>query len=113
MLTAAGRFAEEVLAPLNRSGDQEGARLENGQVIPAKGFKAAYKAFAEGGWHGLAADPAYGGQGLPKALEQAAFEALHGGQHGLRPLPDADAGRRSRPCTRTGPRRRRRSTCPS
>ena len=77
VLTAAGRFAEEVLAPLNRSGDQEGARLENGQVIPAKGFKAAYQAFAQAGWHGLAADPTYGGQGLPKALEQAAYEALH------------------------------------
>jgi len=78
VLTAAGRFAEEVLAPLNRSGDQEGARLEDGQVIPAKGFKAAYKAFAESGWHGLAADPAYGGQGLPRALEQAALESMHG-----------------------------------
>jgi alkylation response protein AidB-like acyl-CoA dehydrogenase len=77
VLSAAGRFAEEVLAPLNRSGDQEGAKLVDGAVVPAKGFKAAYKAFAEAGWHGLSADPAFGGQGLPKALEQASYEALH------------------------------------
>jgi alkylation response protein AidB-like acyl-CoA dehydrogenase len=77
VLTAAGRFAEEVLAPLNRPGDQEGARLENGQVIAAKGFKEAFRGFAQGGWHGLSADPDHGGAGLPKALEQAAFEALH------------------------------------
>jgi alkylation response protein AidB-like acyl-CoA dehydrogenase len=77
VLTAAGRFAETALAPLNRSGDREGSRLENGQVIAPKGFRAAYRDFAAGGWHGLSADPAYGGAGLPKALEQAAYEAMH------------------------------------
>jgi alkylation response protein AidB-like acyl-CoA dehydrogenase len=74
---AAGQFADEVLAPLNRPGDLEGARYANGSVTAAAGFRDAYRRFAEGGWNGLAADPAYGGQGLPKALEQASFECVH------------------------------------
>jgi alkylation response protein AidB-like acyl-CoA dehydrogenase len=64
ILEEAGRFSEEVLLPINRSGDEEGATHENGNVRTAKGFKAAYDKFVEGGWPGLASDPAYGGQGL-------------------------------------------------
>jgi alkylation response protein AidB-like acyl-CoA dehydrogenase len=78
VIEAAGRFSNEVLAPLNRAGDKVGAELVEGGVIAAPGFKGAYKAFSEGGWHGLGADPHYGGQGLPKALEQACFETIHG-----------------------------------
>jgi alkylation response protein AidB-like acyl-CoA dehydrogenase len=74
VLDAAGRLARDVLAPINRTGDEEGARFENGRVFAAKGFPAAYKAFAEGGWNALSADPEFGGQGLPKALEIATFE---------------------------------------
>jgi hypothetical protein len=71
-------LASEVLAPLNRAGDTQGARFENGQVIAAPGFAGAYKEFAGGGWNGLSADPAWGGQGLPKALEVAVFEMIQG-----------------------------------
>ena len=74
VLAAAGRLARDVLAPLNRVGDEQGARFENGRVFTAPGFPAAYKAFAEGGWNALSADPEFGGQGLPKALEIATFE---------------------------------------
>jgi alkylation response protein AidB-like acyl-CoA dehydrogenase len=74
VLDAAGRLARDVLAPLNRVGDEQGARFENGRVFAAPGFPAAYKAFAEGGWNALSADPDFGGQGLPKALEIATFE---------------------------------------
>jgi alkylation response protein AidB-like acyl-CoA dehydrogenase len=74
VLDAAGRLARDVLAPLNRVGDETGARLENGRVVAAPGFAEAYKAFAGGGWNGLSADSDFGGQGLPKALEIAAFE---------------------------------------
>jgi alkylation response protein AidB-like acyl-CoA dehydrogenase len=74
VLDAAGRLAHDVLAPINRTGDEDGARLENGRVFAAPGFAEAYKAFAEGGWNGLSADPEFGGQGLPKAIEVAAFE---------------------------------------
>ena len=77
ILEGAGALAADVLAPLDRTGDTQGARYENGRVTAPEGFQAAYKAFAEGGWGGLAADPAYGGQGLPKAAELAVFEMVH------------------------------------
>jgi len=78
VLEAAGGFAADVLAPLNRVGDVEGARFENGAVRAAPGFGEAYRRFAEGGWNGLSADPAHGGQGLPRALEVAVFEMVQG-----------------------------------
>jgi alkylation response protein AidB-like acyl-CoA dehydrogenase len=76
VLEAAGELANDVLAPLNRTGDLNGARYENGRVTAAPGFAEAYKQFADGGWMGLGADPAFGGQGLPKALELAMFETV-------------------------------------
>jgi alkylation response protein AidB-like acyl-CoA dehydrogenase len=77
VLEAAGALASEVLAPLDHPGDQEGARYANGRVTAPAGFAAAYKAFSDGGWGGLAADPAFGGQGLPKAVELAVYEMTH------------------------------------
>jgi len=77
ILEEAGKFAAGVLAPLNWSGDQEGARwsAENGGTVttPA-GFKEAYAQFAEAGWNGLASDEEYGGQGLPKLVSAAVLE---------------------------------------
>ncbi len=77
VLDGAGALASDVLAPLNRGGDQVGATYQNGKVTAAPGFADAYKAFSEGGWGSLAADPAFGGQGLPKVVELAAFEMMH------------------------------------
>ncbi len=77
ILDGAGALAGDVLAPLNRSGDRAGVKLENGVVRAAPGFRDAYEAFRQGGWQGLAADPAYGGQGLPRALALAVMETLH------------------------------------
>jgi len=68
VLTEAARFCEEILFPLNRSGDEEGCTLENGVVHTPRGFREAYAAFREGGWPALGCDPAYGGQGLPGTL---------------------------------------------
>ncbi|NEY90897.1 acyl-CoA dehydrogenase [Tabrizicola oligotrophica] len=68
ILTEAGRLCEETLAPLNRAGDMHPARLENGVVRTSPGFAEGYKAITEGGWVGIAADPAFGGMGLPMAL---------------------------------------------
>ncbi len=76
VLEAAGALSSGVLAPLNRAGDQHGAKFENGAVRAAPGFGEAYRQFAEGGWNGLSADPDFGGQGLPKALEIAVFEMV-------------------------------------
>ena len=68
VLDEAAKFAGRVLAPLNRPGDLAGVRLENGVVRMPDGFADAYRRFVEGGWNGVAADPAYDGQGLPNAL---------------------------------------------
>jgi alkylation response protein AidB-like acyl-CoA dehydrogenase len=78
VLEGASALASDILAPLNRPGDVEGARFEDGQVRTPAGFPQAYRAFAEGGWNGLAAHPDHGGQGLPKALQSAVLEMVQG-----------------------------------
>ncbi len=74
IMEEAGKFAGEVLAPLNWVGDQEGAKWSHGVVTTAPGFKEAYKQFAESGWNGLACEPEFGGQGLPKLVSTAVRE---------------------------------------
>ncbi|EQD53963.1 acyl-CoA dehydrogenase domain protein [mine drainage metagenome] len=74
VLEQGGRFASEVLAPINQTGDREGARLtEAGVVMPAS-FKDAYHRFVADGWNGVSADRAYGGQGLPEVVGAALSE---------------------------------------
>ncbi len=76
ILEEAAKVAEEVLLPLNASGDLEGCQYENGVVRTPKGFPEAYKLFREGGWTSLASDPKYGGQGLPESLAKQVEEML-------------------------------------
>jgi alkylation response protein AidB-like acyl-CoA dehydrogenase len=79
VLEEAGKFAAEVLAPLNAGGDREGCTLDKTthEVKTPTGFKEAYARYVEGGWPALTADPAYGGQGLPIVLNQCMFEMLN------------------------------------
>ncbi len=74
VLTEAGKFATDVLAPLNVIGDREGARFKDGAVTTAPGWKEAYHAWARAGWNGLAAPTEWGGQGLPHAVNAACIE---------------------------------------
>jgi len=68
VLEAGAQFCEEVLFPLNQSGDKEGLKYDNGNVITPKGFKEAYKQYVEGGWPAFTCEPEFGGQGLPEWL---------------------------------------------
>ncbi|MBV8799491.1 MAG: acyl-CoA dehydrogenase family protein, partial [Alphaproteobacteria bacterium] len=74
VLENAGKFCEEVLQPLNQSGDEEGCHLENGVVRTPAGFKEAYKAYSEAGWGGLGAPEEVGGSNLPPILTMAVAE---------------------------------------
>ncbi|MBV9655422.1 MAG: acyl-CoA dehydrogenase C-terminal domain-containing protein [Acetobacteraceae bacterium] len=76
VLEEASKVVEEVLLPLNASGDGEGCRLENGVVYTPRGFKDAYRLFREGGWTAIACDPAYGGQGLPETVNKLVEEMI-------------------------------------
>ena len=75
ILEEAARFCENVLQPINRSGDEEGCVLESGSVRTPTGFKDAYAKFVEGGWPGIACDPEHGGQGVPNTVNFA-FEEM-------------------------------------
>lgn len=76
ILEEMAKFAQNVTLPLNRSGDEEGAQINQGQVTTPAGFKEAFKQYAEGGWIGLAADEEWGGQAMPKMLTVLADEML-------------------------------------
>ena len=78
ILTEAGRLCDEILAPLNRNGDLNPARLENGVVRTSPGFAEGFRAIAEGGWVGLTADPEHGGMGLPQTLGTAVNDMMSG-----------------------------------
>jgi len=98
ILEEGAKICEEVLFPINQTGDQEGCTFNDGEVTTPKGFKEAYQLFSEGGWCGLSGDPEYGGMGMPAlmntvmqelicsanmsfgmypGLSQGAYEALH------------------------------------
>ncbi|OAL79585.1 acyl-CoA dehydrogenase C-terminal domain-containing protein [Acinetobacter sp. SFA] len=76
ILEEMAKFAQNVTLPLNRTGDEEGAKYENGNVTTPAGFKEAFKQYAEGGWIGLGADAEWGGQEMPKMLTVLSDEML-------------------------------------
>ncbi len=79
VLEEGGKFAKEVIFPLNITGDAEGCALDKTthEVTAPKGFKEAYAKYVEGGWPALSCDPAYGGQGLPHTVNQCFYEMLN------------------------------------
>ena len=87
VLDEAGKFVSEVIAPLNRDGDEIGCRFDAGIVTTPPGFKDAYRAFWQAGWPALASAPEDGGQGLPAMLEAVLYEMLSGANHGWTMAP--------------------------
>ncbi len=79
VLEEGGKFAAEVVQPINLSGDREGCTLDKSthEVATPTGFKDAYAKFVEGGWAALSCDPEYGGQGLPLVVNQCFYEMLN------------------------------------
>jgi len=76
ILEHCAKFCEEVLAPLNQSGDSEGCTLKDGAVTTPRGFKEAYGQYVDGDWQGLSHPKKYGGQGLPVSLSVAKAEMI-------------------------------------
>ncbi|MBH2008808.1 MAG: acyl-CoA dehydrogenase family protein, partial [Xanthomonadaceae bacterium] len=87
VLEEAGKFVGEVVAPLNRDGDEIGARFKDGAVTMPPGFRAAYQAFWQAGWPALSGAPEDGGQGLPTVLEMVLYEWLSAANHGWTMAP--------------------------
>jgi alkylation response protein AidB-like acyl-CoA dehydrogenase len=92
VLEEAARLAADVLAPLNRIGDEEGAVLENGVVRTAPGFRDAYRTYVEGGWNAVPFDPDHGGQGLPWAVAFAVQEMWQAANMGFGLCPLLNQG---------------------
>lgn len=87
VLEESGKFVAEVVAPLNRDGDEIGAQFKDGAVTMPPGFRDAYQAFWQAGWPALACAPEDGGQGLPAVLEAMLYEMLSAANHGWTMAP--------------------------
>jgi len=74
ILEEAGKFAAEVIDPINAKGDRQGAVCKDGAVTTSPGYKEAFQLFCETGWHAMPASPEYGGQGLPHLVTMAVSE---------------------------------------
>lgn len=78
ILDEAGKFASNVLDPINASGDREGLKIKDGVVTTPTGFKAAYQQYVQAGWNNISLEPEFGGQGLPYILSTAVNEIMMG-----------------------------------
>jgi alkylation response protein AidB-like acyl-CoA dehydrogenase len=87
VLEESGKFVAEVVAPLNRDGDEIGAQWKDGAVTMPPGFRDAYQAFWQAGWPSLACATEDGGQGLPAVLEATLYEMLSAANHGWTMAP--------------------------
>ena len=87
ILEEAAKFSGEVLSPLNRVGDRDGAKWKDKVVTTSPGFKEAYRQFVDNGWNGIGCDPEFGGQGLPKLLSTAVSEMWKSANHAFSLCP--------------------------
>ncbi len=92
ILTEGAKIAENLLLPLNQSGDEVGCQFENGVVTTPAGFKEAYQQLADGGWVGLGGNPEFGGQGMPKMLTVLFEEMLYAANTAFTLYPILSAG---------------------
>jgi alkylation response protein AidB-like acyl-CoA dehydrogenase len=92
MLEEAGKLTSQTIAPLNRNGDEEGARWDNGVVTTPAGFREAVKTYAEGGWVGFGGNPEFGGLGMPKMLGVQVEEMVYGANNSFALYPALTAG---------------------
>lgn len=93
VLEEAGKVTSKTIAPLSRSGDEEGCHWESGAVRTPAGFIEAYNTYAEGGWVGVGGDPLFGGMGMPKAISAQVEEMVNASSlaFGLYPMLTAGA----------------------
>jgi hypothetical protein len=93
ILEEAGKVTAGIIAPLNRSGDEEGCSWDNGAVKTPAGFPEAYKTYAAGGWGGVGGDPRFGGMGMPKVISAQVEEMVNAANlsFGLYPMLTAGA----------------------
>jgi len=92
ILSEAAKFTEQVIAPLNQIGDQQGCTWDNGIVTTPDGFKEAYQQYVEGGWPTLSQSEIYGGQGLPHSLNTAISELMSAANHSFSMYPGLSHG---------------------
>ena len=106
----AGRFAADVLFPLNAAGDREGCRFDAGAVATPRGFADAYRQFCAAGWPALACASEHGGQGLPQLLNCVLYEMLSAANHGWTMYPGLLHGAYA--CLRAHASAELQATCP-
>jgi alkylation response protein AidB-like acyl-CoA dehydrogenase len=92
IMAEAAKFTEQVIAPINQSGDAEGCTWTDGVVTTPSGFKDAYKQYVDGGWPTLAQTVEFGGQGLPHSLNGAINELFSGANHSFAMYPGLSHG---------------------
>lgn len=92
ILQEAAKVCAGLIAPLNRSGDEEGCHWQDGAVTTPKGFKEAYRAYIEGGWTGLSGNPEFGGMGMPKTLSVLCDEMLYSANNAFALYPALTVG---------------------
>ena len=92
IIQEAAKFTEQVIAPLNQSGDQQGCTWNDGVVTTPDGFKEAYQQYVEGGWPTLSQNPDFGGQGLPHSLNTSISEMMSAANHSFSMYPGLSHG---------------------